>query len=261
MKKFIKICTVVGIICCIIGLGLTATASALGANWSSWWGPVENYLDIYSDSDHQGKVESFSNINKLQIELTAGQVEILESNSEQIEIYYGDSGKAYQTSLEDGDVLKIRCKKIGKINQMRQIQVLVPKGYQFGEVELDVTGGKFIAESLITDSLDIDLAAGSVEIKNGEVKRLQADCNAGSMEYEGWIHGDVEAECRVGNILFDVFGNESDFNYNLESAMGKIQIGDYVYAGFDREKNIYNQSNSTMELSCTTGSIEVQFEK
>ena len=65
--------------------------------------------------------------------------------------------------------------------------------------------------------------------------------------------------CSMGYVALYLMGNEDDFNYQLEGAMGNIDIGGMSFSGFGQEKKIDNGASKNIEVECSMGNISILF--
>ena len=54
-------------------------------------------------------------------------------------------------------------------------------------------------------------------------------------------------------------GAETDYDYQLECAMGGINLNGEEYSGLSKEKDIKNGGKGTIDVECSVGSIEIHF--
>ena len=54
-------------------------------------------------------------------------------------------------------------------------------------------------------------------------------------------------------------GKESDHNYQLETSMGSMSIGDNEFAGMASERTMNYGADSDFDLTCSMGSMEIYF--
>ena len=71
----------------------------------------------------------------------------------------------------------------------------------------------------------------------------------------------LDLECGAGNVNLTLSGDVTDYNYQVESAMGNIRIGDNKYTGIIGERNINNGSSRKIDVECAMGNIEIDFVK
>lgn len=81
----------------------------------------------------------------------------------------------------------------------------------------------------------------------------------GSFDYTGSIRGSIAAECSMGSIDFLLDGDQMDYNYDIDCAMGSIEVDHREYAGIAAEKHIDNDAAWNCSLECAMGGITLRF--
>ncbi len=133
-------------------------------------------------------------------------------------------------------------------------------GISAHEVKIEVGAGKADINDIIADKADVSAGAGKININGVDVRKLSLDVGMGNIDMQGKVNGDIKAECGMGSISMRVEGSETDYNYEIECAMGSIRIGDSKYSGLASERSINNGSSNTFEAECSMGSIDIDFE-
>ena len=127
-------------------------------------------------------------------------------------------------------------------------------------MEVEIGAGQVVANGLIAENLTLGVGAGDVVLEESILKELELEVGAGNCEIAGRIDGNVKANCAAGNIVVEVDGKESDFNYDMQCAVGKIQIEDTEYSGLSQEQELDHGALKEMELTCAAGNLEVTFQ-
>lgn len=129
------------------------------------------------------------------------------------------------------------------------------------EISLEIGAGKIEADEVECDELKITVGAGQIELKSMELNKLSAEIGMGDFTAEGAISDEADIQCSMGNVTLRVKGKEKDFNYEMECAMGNIDIDSNSYRGLATEKSIDNGASKKMSLECAMGNITVTFQK
>ncbi|MCM1047277.1 MAG: DUF4097 domain-containing protein [Clostridiales bacterium] len=170
------------------------------------------------------------NLNSVEMEIYAGQIENLNLEANTIEL---ESGAGIY------DIDSLRAKSIS----------------------MDVGAGEMNIGSMSAETVSISVGAGTVDVKNADVaKDLDLEVGMGSISVQGKIMGDMDAECAMGEIDITLQGSESEHNYTLECGMGNVIIGGNEYGGIAKERKINNGSSSYFDIECAMGSITIKFE-
>ncbi len=220
-------------------------------------------------------------IRDLDIEVGGCVLETLPSGDDS---FYVEVEKAYkfQGYVED-DTLYIKASNGAKTwNRMGscKITLYVPEYFWFGTVDMEmgagvlefsdlraeggiflqVGAGQILIDNIQSEVVTLEIGAGEVELKNMEVwGMLSAEVGMGNFEAAGVIMGEVFIECSMGNVNLELADGEQDYNYNLECAMGNIDIGDRSYSGLAKEMTLDNCAWTTVDIKCAMGNVTVTF--
>lgn len=272
MKRFIKICALTGLILLLAGIGITSVSAALGGRYSSYlprriWSMVwddDDYMnhgwnDDFSDTWNSGKgwvswtedtlrpdgnhdqdPGAFSSTRKLDIDVDKCILRVYEKEDiSQIEVNVNDKYNATQCYM-DKDTLKIKREQKHRRGEDIRIEVLVPTGYEFDKISVDIGAAECQFSQIHTNKLDIDTGVGAVT-------------------FTGTVAGDVELETGVGDVTLNLANPEQDYNYRIECGVGTIRVGGSSYTMLSHETHINNNAPYNMELECGVGSITVNF--
>lgn len=244
------------------------------SDWDEAWGemgdeingiPEELSEDLKSTFVLEEELK-FAGVTNLDIDVSAGSVQIITTEpGDQIVVQIGEGDGSYQVNLKDDHTLKLDYKwkkKISEKTDRRQIQIMVPRDYQFDKVEADIGAGIFAADNLLANELELDIKAGIILVEEGDVQNLEMDCSAVDGRYNGIAEKEVSVDCSAGNISIHLNAKETDYDYELKSKAGTIKIGDSSYSALISEEKVRNQgSTGRMELDCSAGALEVSFEQ
>ena len=262
MKKFTKISLIAGTACLVIGTAVLTVAFALDTRLHEEIKRAKNEITAevmregtyhiqpapqtppYSDGQ-DGSVSVFEGIKKLEIEVSGGAVQVTEgAEGQAITVSISDETGRSSCYEEETGELKVKLQPAGRneIGENRQIQVIVPAGYNFQEAEFKVKDGFLDVESVSAGKLDIEIETGIVEFSQVTAER------------------ELEVECETGELNIFVNQAESDFDYTVKAKTGGILLGDQYYGdGKGGEWNFSNGSGRKMKLECDTGMIAVEF--
>ena len=220
----------------------------------------------------------FTGIRKLDVNAEVGGVQIIavdaddqdgdlvESNDIRVKVGSADAEKSsYRVYVKDGGKLCVetRWKKHYQYNNSmkdgRRIQILVPRGYQFDDVDLEMNAGALEADEILARSLDAEMNAGSMLIKSGNVEELDSEVNAGELSYQGAVSRSLDGTCKAGSMELSLKGKQEDYNYEVSATAGGITIGDDSYTALKTREIRNTGASAKMELSCMAGSLAVTF--
>jgi hypothetical protein len=151
-------------------------------------------------------------------------------------------------------------------------------GLEANEIDVEVDAGMGMIESLYGNEIDVSTNAGTLEIYEITTKELSAEVGAGSLSVqnlsaedvdlnastgsltiEGKVGRNADIECGAGSISMVLQGAETDYDYQLECAMGEINLNGEGYSGLGNERTIKNGGKGIFDVECSMGSIEIYF--
>lgn len=293
MKKWIKIAAVTGIILCGVG-GITALAAmGLGAkpgavnisedgiryisadSVEEKWEHLEEAPELEQIPDEPAKItetisaQSFlpESISKIDVELLSGAVEIVSIPESEIQIEIDEQAQKRGVFIhEKGGELKI-CQRRREFLQFQNepygtVQIGIPETMVINQLECELDTGSCTVEHIQTRSMDLSTETGVIEASGIRTEDLDVSAEVGGITFEGAVERKIEGDCGVGELILHLEGEKEGFNYDIETGVGSVQIGDSQYSGLGLEEKIDNRSLGavkTMKLEVGTGSAEVSF--
>lgn len=306
MSKFAKVClgiaaifAGIGIILCCVGAAFGATIGDVGdatkaTSFGKWVGNFTNFdgwnWDWSWDSDdykHDSNVinDAYSydkaEVKSLDISVRAASLTIDKSSSDKVEVKVFRKNGEVNCKM-DGNTLSIKENKnhYAHINKV-EIQVLLPEGMQFKNMNIDVDAGEVTSsygdlksESAtlnvdagdahmdnlqVENALNAKVGAGSIEVNNLKAKDIDLNCGVGEIDIDGKVTGNITGECGIGEVSMNLDGKEDEYNYKLDCGIGEIDLGSDTYSSLGREKNIDNGAKNEMRLHCGIGKINVEY--
>ncbi len=276
MRRFARNCLIAGAVCIVIGGASAISAAALGGNLIElvpenalkWKREVSDaVLDEleYADIEWgEEEISSFSGVKELEVTANSGKVVFVNTSSgDEIKVIGSRYKLDWDWEEEDGK-LELNAGS-GEV-----LTIQVPEKYHFSAVTLEAShskrgwkdmGSVMTVESLFTDSLRLEAKAGVIRIGKGEAGTLDIESLAGSVEFAGRVGGDIYGECKAGSILMELEGEKEDYNYNIECNVGEVDLAGETIASLNGRKKTDNGAEKTMDLECSTGSIQVDFIK
>lgn len=243
MKKITKTLLGLASFFAIIGIISIGAAFMMGFNWNQFVEMAKNgELAIQKDDfKYENNIEHGNFIN-LDIEFSEGSLNIVYDDVKDIEVH--QDGMKNFNSRKDGHTLEIRAEKnIFSSGTNGNITIIVPKGYVFDKVDLEMGAGQADISDLCANILDIEVGAGQADLLNVDVQYFNASTGAGQIQAE-------------------LVGNETDYNYDVECGIGEIVIGNNSYGGFGRDTNIENPgAERKLNVECGVGQIVIEFQE
>lgn len=219
-------------------------------------------------------VQSYEQVEKLDIELSVSRFKIVEGDKFQVEA--SNTHKRFEVKQE-GNKLKIKekVKKIGILqgnNVSSDITLTIPKGTILKDVKIKTGVGNTTIEALNTEDLDLEVGVGKlsgkqINAKNCDLKggvgvidlqqvqfgKLELQSGVGECILSGKISENAEIEGGIGKIELSLIGNEDTYYIKAKTGIGSIHINDKKY----EDKETYGNGNSTITLKGGIGPIQV----
>jgi hypothetical protein len=297
MSKFVKKCVIAGIILVVAGGIMAATAVTYGASLrdivprgSGYWkntfsdfsfedldyeNQPKGTADFYDfDSDFKVPEEKGQQIyttgtaKSLSADIRVGRIFIIEDPAvSELTIYCNKKDGDWHLEENNGDLDLTTGGGFMSDDTDLVMTISVPQGYHFSDVDLAVSKKKGLhgidpviaCRSISADDMSLNVKAGVLSVRQGNVGDLDIKCSVGAVEYTGTTTGDINGECKVGAVMMLLSGKKEDYNYKIQSRIGGIKIADEQMAAIAGKDNWDYSANKDMNLDCSTGGIEVKF--
>ena len=222
-------------------------------------------------------------ITDIDIELGGNNLIIEESDDEYIWIANNSNVKTVKYALKNGVFKLYYGNTVNNWNDIAKnsnICLYLPEGMNLNtidiemgavnmesivltanEIDMEIGAGNFNIEGLLSDEVNISVGAGNAEIENLDAGEVSMEVGAGEIVVDDMTVKNLDLECGAGNVNLTLAGDVTDYNYQVESAMGNIRIGDNKYTGIIGERNINNGSSRKIDVECAMGNIEIDFVK
>ncbi len=268
--------TGVGIVFCIIALCFGVTFSQFEKAYPNGIGIIrKNYVsydddwddDELDDTENVVSEEAFSGVENLKLDIGASEVRIKTGTDDKIHV--DDSrmkteNAVQKTLSDDGKTLEITTKMRSSFKNVRNVKgtlvIYLPKDYKFDQVDMEYGAATAEIDGLNAKSLKIESGASGCTIKNADIEELDVETGAGSLDFYGTVEKEVDIDCGAGRVTLNLEGKVEDYNYELDSSAGSVEIGEDIdLGGLSTEKSIDNGSKRTIEISNEAGSVEIRF--
>ena len=268
--------TGVGVVFCIIALCFGVTFSQFEKAYPNGIGIIrKNYVsfdddwddDELDDTENVVSEEVFSGVENLKLDIGSSEVRIKTGTDDKIHV--DDSRmkteNAVQKTLSDGGkTLEITTKMRSSFKNVRNVKgtlvIYLPKDYKFDQVDMEYGAATAEIDGLNAKSLKIESGASGCTIKNADIEELDVETGAGSLDFYGTVEKEVDIDCGAGRVTLNLEGKVEDYNYELDSSAGSVEIGEDIdLGGLSTEKSIDNGSKRTIEISNGAGSVEIRF--
>ena len=173
-------------------------------------------------------------IRNLKMEVGAAEVEVLQDSSASDLCVRTDGD--YDIYRKD-DILFVKTRNK---TENHTLVVEIPSDMVFDDIDIEAGACAMEIESLETEKLDVELGAGEIIINRLSVQKC--DLNVG-----------------MGNAEIYLDGSKEDYNYEIECAIGNVDIGSESFGGLASERKINNHAEATIEIECGMGNVTIGF--
>lgn len=309
MNKFTKVCLIIVLVLVCTAAVCLGAGAALGSSLKEVQTLADNgelsigslnigkhkfYFGSMDDEDfdklpvEKGKISRkfpAEGIKELELEIQYGEINIVDSDSDNIEIEVDAPKRNSYSCEEEEGTLSLEDTTSGyKVSMVKNnvfITIAIPKGKTFHTVEVNTNAGKIdikheLSANYMTIQADagevraknlnaaeqmiINVDAGSAEVSNFKAGELDADCGMGEIILTGKTAGDISAECGMGSINLALYGKETDYNYEITCGIGTVKVNQDTFSGLSREVSVDHEADRELELDCGIGEINVTIE-
>lgn len=264
--KVLAICFAIFLIINIFGaivFGITLFANITGRS---------NH-EINANLSGDGIVESYDNVDKIDIELVASELVIKTGNELRVETE--NLNNDFSSKAVNG-TLKIKENKVWfwNNNSSGKIILYIPQSMILRDLSIDTGAGTIYIDGINAEKLDIDHGAGLLEILNSDFEKvdidggagrisiksstlnnLDLDAGVGRVDIEGKITGKSDINCGIGEMNVNIIGNEEEYTIKAEKGIGSIKIN-----GDEQASNVtYGSGKNRIDLEGGIGSTNISF--
>ena len=199
-------------------------------------------------------------------------------------IEYGDtfgveSNLKYLSVSERNGVLTIVDNKTkGNRNYNNaKLTLYIPKDIVFDDVCIETGAAKMTAETLSTASLELELGAGDVSIKqlnvtsradieggagaitvaNGTLNNLQLEMGVGELNMTAALLGNNELDFGIGESNLTVLGSKNDYRIDIEKGLGAVTIDGEKVTDFGTNGN----GQHSLKIEAGIGAVNLNFQE
>ena len=222
-----------------------------------------------------GKVDNVQEetIKKIRIKLFRTDLIIVEGESFNAET---DNDDVTVKEVFGTLVVEENSKSIVDSIKKSKLVLTVPEGYALEQIKITTGAGKFSAEVLNAEKIDLNFGAGEVgidkilsgekteitggagkvEIRDGKTNDLDLDMGMGKLYYRAEITGSSELDCGMGGMELILLGGEENYSVDLDKGLGLASINGICYDdGID-----YGDGENKLDINGGVGEIKVSFE-
>ncbi len=221
-------------------------------------------------------------------------IEPSESNAIEAEVSYRKEGEGFERAIKlelEGDTLKVTddfTKKnfwiLRPNGDDATLTLRIPAEMAFDDVKLDVDAAEVELSTVLScEKLDLEIGAGAfsdsgegtaalraeemkLEVGAGAMSlsevwthKLEATCGVGQMELGKVTAVDTALDCGVGEILMSMTGRQGDYDYEVDTGVGSVSVGESEYNGLGTSQKVDNGAVNFIKIDCGVGSIDISF--
>lgn len=103
------------------------------------------------------------------------------------------------------------------------VEVVLPRDAWYDAVELECSAGSITGEELDCGNLEVDVQAGSVQLRRVQADSMDLSADAGSVDVSGTVNGEAKVEVNAGSVTLRTPQPEQ-YGYALECNMGQVEL-------------------------------------
>lgn len=128
------------------------------------------------------------------------------------------------------------------------------------KITIETGAGKVKAGKIMADErVDVEIGAGSVEIRDVQTKALNVECGVGQFGMHGKVQNGLNVECGVGHCDIDLEGKEADYNYDVSCGIGKVSVNGNRMSGIGSTHTRNNpDAQGNVKVSCGLGKVIIK---
>ena len=198
--------------------------------------------------------------NAIDLDFAAGTLDIYYDDVEEIQIQHKNID-GFNAEVKNG-VLNIDEElnlSIGNTKD-RSLVVIIPNEMSFDEVDLEIGASQADIDGLNAKDISITIGAGQANISNITADTMELEVGAGEAIVANLSVEKIDVKVGMGQVDLGLYGAQTDYNYNVECAMGNVVVGHHAYGGLSTGHHSQNHHASKMlNVECGMGEVRVKF--
>ena len=265
MKKLTKVLMFAALILAVAGIVCIAAGSVLGGDMKGMFRSLteldedELFTSVTAEQVKDKTTEfplvySQDEVSYMEIEMAAGELEILVSEDENI--YVHSSSQKNLIKLEQ-ECLHVESKGIIPDNK---IQIYLPDELSLREADIELESGEAVIDNIYASETNLEVQSGSILVTGSiEADSFSGNVEAGKIEIGFLDAGIVDLECEAGELLVTLAGTEADYKGQAICDMGTLVYGTEDWSGMDISEHIGNSGERYLEAECEAGTLKISF--
>ncbi len=216
--------------------------------------------------DHWGEEASvsggdFQDIRSIEVELDMADLNMTAEERAGVSVSMDEKAEDLGiTVYQEGSRLIVRQREnSGFWEELGLVQITVPYGIVFDEVECDNDAGNCRLDGIQAAEMEIHTDAGNMEVLGASAGKLDISADAGTACFQGSVAREAQVESGLGSVELLLDGKEEDFNYQIEVGMGSVEINGKSHSGLGVELKRDNGAAKRMSLDVGMGTAAVNF--
>lgn len=264
IQKIIKYCAVAFAIFLIVSIlgGILGAASSIS--------------HIFAKNEAVGEMKTFEikeEVKSLEVELSRAQFELKTGDNFSVE----SNNKNLKVDHSNG-ILQIKEKKksIGHYSDRMKVILTIPEDFRFEKANVSTGAGTVKIDSLLSDTLMLDLGAGEVDIEYlsadlsatidggaGEVQiddsklaNLKFDMGIGEADLTGSLSRHCEIDYGIGEMNLNLTDSRDKYCITLNKGLGEAKLDDQKMS----DGGVYGNGKNMIEIDGGIGELKIRFE-
>ncbi len=266
MKGFSKGIIIFSAICFILGIILCISGVIIGARFSDIFDKFNNsFIDFGELSENDLTFsKTYTGVENVELDISYGSVSIINNDSDEFKVDIMSNSKynSYSCYLENG-TLKLKTKTRSKLSfgsEDMVIKLYVPQDIILEKFNVEIGACDFNIDNIFANKINLSVGAGNLSIKRINAEKCKIECGMGNIDIRSVdIKDSIDIECGMGSVNAVIFGDKDEFNYNIDCALGNVNIAGQSSGAFINSINNKNNRDKDIKIDCGLGNVDISF--
>ena len=137
------------------------------------------------------------------------------------------------------------------------VEVVLPRDAWYDAVELECSAGSITGEELACGNLEVDVQAGSVQLRRVQADSMDLGADAGSVDVSGTVNNEAKIEVNAGSVTLRTPQPEQ-YGYAMECNMGQVELFGDVSSSLYKRVVENEDLRPFFDLEVNTGNAAVK---